>query len=140
MTPAAIAELMRPPPHNSTADMISDEELARVAAFVREGRHDADRHIERATAKAEGDAKRGAELFQNICAMCHGFDGRLHDWGTKDAPAFVGTEAQAFPAEGLHKMRYAHPGAAMVSLRALPLQDAVDVLTYAHCRSSRRAR
>ncbi len=131
MTPAAIAKLVRSAPHNYTPEMIRDEELARLAAFVREGQHDTDRYIERASAKAKGDPKRGAEIFQTICATCHGFDGRLLDWGKPGEPGYVGTEAQALPAEVLHKIRNAHPGAAMVNLRAFPLQDAIDVLTYA---------
>lgn len=131
MTAAAIAKLVRSAPHNYTPEMIRDEELQRLAAFIRDGQHDADRHIERASAKANGDPKRGSAIFQTICATCHGFDGRLLDWGEKGAPAYVGTEAQKLPAEVLHKIRNAHPGAAMVNLRALPLQDAVDVLTYA---------
>jgi hypothetical protein len=31
----------------------------------------------------------------------------------------------------LHKIRNAHPGAAMINLRAFPLQDAIDTLAYA---------
>lgn len=128
---AAIAKIVRSAPHNYTPEMIRDDELERLAAFVRDGQHDADRYIERATAKAKGDARRGAAVFQTVCAVCHGFDGRLLNWGEPGDPAYVGTEAKKLPAEVLHKSRNAHPGAAMVNLRAFSLQDAVDVLTYA---------
>lgn len=131
MKPADIAKLLRAAPHSYTADMIRDDEMERIAAFVREGQHDADRFIDRAKVKAKGDAERGAAVFQTICAVCHGYDGRTLNWGTKDAPAYIGTEAKKLPAEVLHKIRNSHPGAAMVNLRALPMQDAVDVLTYA---------
>jgi thiosulfate dehydrogenase len=131
MSVAQITKMMRRAPHNYTPEMIRDDELGRLALFVREGQHDADLHIDRKTAKAKGDAARGAAVFQTVCAACHGFDGRLLNWGTKDEPAFVGTEARKFPAEVLHKIRNSHPGAAMVSLRAFPLADAVDVLAYA---------
>lgn len=127
----AIARIVRTPPHNYTTEMIRDDELERLVAFVRDGQHDADRHIERATAKANGDAKRGAAVFQTVCAVCHGYDGRLLDWGKPGDPAYVGTEAKKLPTEVLHKIRNAHPGAAMVNLRAFSLQDAADVLTYA---------
>ena len=126
-----IKKMMREAPHNYTPQMIQDDELERLAAFVREGQHDADRHIDRKTAKVKGDTARGGALFQTICAACHGFDGRLLNWGTKEEPAYVGTEAKALPAEVLHKIRNAHPGAAMVNFRALPLKDAIDVLAYA---------
>ena len=78
-----------------------------------------------------GNVERGKSIFQTICAACHGFDGRLINWGTVEEPSYVGTEASRLPDEVLHKLRNSHPGAAMVNLRALPLSDAVDVLTYA---------
>ncbi len=131
MSVADIVKLLRAPSHGYTPDMIRDEELERVAMFVRGGQHDADRYIDRATSKARGDVVRGASIFQTVCATCHGYDGRLLNWGSREEPAYVGTEARALPAEVLHKIRNAHPGAAMVSLRAFALQDAVDVLAYA---------
>jgi thiosulfate dehydrogenase len=129
--PAEIAQLLRAAPHGYTSDMIMDDELARVAAFVSRGQHNADAWIDRKTGEVKGDLRRGASLFQTTCAACHGFDGKFLNWGTKDEPAYVGTEANKYPAEVLHKIRNAHPGAAMINLRALALKDAVDVLAYA---------
>jgi len=131
MTVDAIAKLLRAEPHGYSTNMIRDDELLRVAAFIREGQHDADLYIDRGTSKSKGDPARGASIFQTVCAICHGFDGRLLNWGTNEDPGYVGTEAQEAPAEVLHKIRNAHPGAAMINLRAFALQDAVDVLTYA---------
>lgn len=129
--PAAIARLLRTAPHNYSPDMIRDEELSLVAAFVSRGQHETDRFIERKSGRVKGDAKRGAAFFQTMCAACHGFDGRALNWGTPAEPGYVGTEARALPWEVLHKIRNAHPGAAMINLRALPMKDAVDVLAYA---------
>ncbi len=131
MPSEAISKLMRSGPHNYTSEMIRDEELDWLAAFIREGQHDTDLVIHPATDTAKGDAERGAAIFQTVCATCHGFDDRLLDWGEPGDLGSVGTEARQLPAEVLHKIRNAHPGAAMVNLRAFPLQDAVDVLTYA---------
>lgn len=127
---ARIAAMLRKPPHNYTSDMITDEELARVAAWVSRGQHDIDRLVDKRTAKVKGNAARGKAVFQTVCAACHGFDGRTLNWGTKDEPAYIGTEASQLPHEVLHKIRNSHPGAAMVNLRALPLSDAIDVLAY----------
>ena len=69
-------------------------------------------------------------FFQNVCAACHGFDGRALDWGDEDNPGFVGTEAQANPWEVLHKIRAGHPGAEMPAMMAFPIQDQVDLLSY----------
>lgn len=126
-----IAKSLRLPPHNYSADMLRDEDLARVALFVSKGQHDADRFIERRTGKVNGDPARGAAVFQTICAACHGFDGKALNWGKPDEPAYVGTEAASLPWEVLHKIRNSHPGAAMINLQAFPLEVAIDVLAYA---------
>lgn len=86
MPPAAIAKLLRTAPHNYTPDMISDEEMLRLAAFVRSGQHDADKYIERKTGKVRGNITRGAGLYQTLCAACHGLDGRALNWGTNEEP------------------------------------------------------
>ncbi|MFV0297175.1 MAG: c-type cytochrome [Hyphomicrobiaceae bacterium] len=128
---ADITKLLRDSSHGYTAEMISDDEARRVAEFVRNGQHDTDAFIDPATGKAKGDATRGAGFYQTLCAACHGFEGKALNWGTRKEPGFIGTEAQKLPWEVLHKARNGHPGAAMINLRALPMQDAVDVLTYA---------
>lgn len=128
---ASLVELLRAAPHNYTIEMIRDDELQRLVAFIKSGQHDTDAFIDRTTGKVRGDANRGAALFQTQCAACHGYDGRALNWGTAQEPGYIGTESKALPWEVLHKIRNAHPGAAMINLRALPLSDAVDVLTYA---------
>ncbi len=122
---------LRAAPHGYTPDMITDEELRRVAIFVSRGQDNADRSIDRKTGNTRGDLTRGAALFDTTCAACHGFDGRVLNWGSAQEPAFIGTEANTYPHEVLHKIRNAHPGAAMVNLRAYPLKDAIDLVAYA---------
>jgi mono/diheme cytochrome c family protein len=131
MSTAAIVQKMRAPPHNYSSAMITDEEMRRLAAFVRSGQHDADRHIDRATGRVRGNIERGKAIFQTVCAACHGFDGRALNWGSAREPGYIGTEAKKLPWEVLHKIRNSHPGAAMVNLRALSLEDAVATLAYA---------
>lgn len=125
-----IMALLRAAPHNYKQDMITDEELRRVAIFVSRGQDHADRFVDSKTGNVKGDTARGAGLFQTTCAACHGFDGKALNWGTAEEPAYVGTEANKFPHEVLHKIRNAHPGAAMINLRGFPLKDAVDLLAY----------
>ncbi|MCB1515298.1 MAG: hypothetical protein H6876_10005 [Hyphomicrobiaceae bacterium] len=127
---ADLVRLLRAPVHGYTSDMMRDDELLRVAAFINRGLHDMSDVIG-ADDVPLGNVERGKSIFQTICAACHGFDGRLINWGTVEEPSYVGTEASRLPDEVLHKLRNSHPGAAMVNLRALPLSDAVDVLTYA---------
>lgn len=129
--PAEIAALLRAALHGYTQDKIRDDELARVAQFVSRGQDDIARYVESKTGAVNGDAMRGKSIFQTTCAACHGFDGRLLNWGTADEPAVVGTDANAAPDEVFHKIRNGHPGAAMINLRAFPLDDAAAVLAYA---------
>ncbi|MBU1211410.1 MAG: c-type cytochrome [Alphaproteobacteria bacterium] len=129
--PAAIAKMLRGAPHGYPATMITDKELARVAAFVSRGQDETAKFVDVKTGNVKGDVKHGEAIFQTTCAACHGFDGRLLNRGDKDAPAYVGTDANAAPDEVLHKIRNSHPGAAMISLRAFPIEDAADVLAYA---------
>lgn len=118
--------------HPYTIDMISDDEMARVAAFVSRGQVDMTLVIDTETRKVNaGNVDHGRSIFQNICAACHGFDGRLLDWGDGDEHNYVGTEAVDVPDEVLHKILSAHPGVQMINLRAFPFQDAIDVMAYA---------
>jgi mono/diheme cytochrome c family protein len=127
----AIAATLRDTTHEYTAEMIKDDELARVAAFVSRGQVDMAKYVDLKTRKIiAGNVDRGREIFQTTCAACHGFDGRLLNWGSKEEPAYVGTEGREVPDEVLHKILNAHPGVQMINLRAFPVEDAVDVLAF----------
>lgn len=129
--PALIAKLLRDAPHGYSAEMIKDDELARIAAFVSRGQDDTARFVAPKTGAVKGDKERGKAIFQSVCAACHGFQGKLLNWGSTKKPAYVGTEANAAPDEVLHKIRNSHPGAAMINLRAFAIEDAAAVLAYA---------
>ena len=129
---AELAALLRDANHPYSRAMISDEEMLRVATFVSRGLVDMRSFIDLGTRKVKaGDVERGRALFQTICAACHGFDGRLLDWGEDGGHKYVGTEAAEVPDEVMNKILNAHPGVQMVNLRALPLDDAIAVLAYA---------
>ncbi|MDH5797930.1 MAG: cytochrome c, partial [Paracoccaceae bacterium] len=127
----AIKATLRDENHPYTKEMISDAEMALVAAFVSRGQVDMSTFMDSATRKITvWNVPRGREIFQTVCAACHGFDGRALDWGDADEPGFVGTEAVEVPDEVFHKIYSSHPGAAMVNLRAFSLEDAIAVLSY----------
>lgn len=131
MDEGAIAALLRAPLHGYTPEMIRDDELARVAAFVSRGQVDMAAYINLETREIiAGDMERGRAVFQTVCAACHGFDGRRLDWGDAETPAYVGTEAATVPDEVLNKILNAHPGVEMVNLRAFGIEVAGDVLRY----------
>jgi thiosulfate dehydrogenase len=127
-----ITAILRDRHHPYTPEMIRDDELVRVAIFVSRGQVDMRRWIDLETRKVvAGDVERGKAIFQTVCANCHGFDGRLLDWGENGEHAYVGTEAVEVPDEVLNKILNSHPGVQMVNLRAFPVEDAAAVLAYA---------
>jgi thiosulfate dehydrogenase len=127
-----IMAVLRDENHPYTEEMINDTELERVASFVSRGQVDVLSFIDPQTRTlTRGDVNRGRAIFQTVCAACHGFDGRLLDWGDGDNHNYVGTEAAELPDEVFHKIYSAHPGVQMVNLRAFDLEDAINVLAYA---------
>ncbi len=133
-SPRIVQVAIRDGRHGYTAAQISDEVLERLALFVTRGQHDADHFIVRETRRARGDAGLGERIFQNVCAACHGFNGKAINFKTDDDPEFIGTVANANPWEALHKIRNGHPGVPMPALRFLPIQNLVDILAYAQTR------
>lgn len=127
-----IVALLRAPVHGYSREMIDDEEITRVAAFVSRGQIDMENYIDLATRQIiAGDPERGRAVFQANCAACHGFDGRALNWGGPGEDAFIGTEAVDVPDEVMNKILNAHPGAWMINLRPFGPDLAADVLRYA---------
>jgi len=73
MDEATIASTLRSAPHGYTEEMINDEELARLAAFVSRGQVDMSAYINLETRVIiAGDIDHGRAIFQTVCAACHG--------------------------------------------------------------------
>lgn len=128
-----IMPMLRDANHPYTKDMITDDEMLRLATFLSKGLVDMRTFIDydtRSVIRGSGDLDRGREVFQTTCAACHGFDGRALDWGSGDEHNFVGTEAVELPDEVMNKISNAHPGAAMINLRAFSVEDRINVLNY----------
>ena len=66
------------------------------------------------------------------CASCHGEDGKFLNFGTGQAPRYIGTFANGSPGEFLHKVRFGHPGSSMPATDLLrwSAQDAADISVY----------
>ena len=89
-----------------------------LAAFLQSLVIDTDGFIDR-TAKFIGDEAAGEEAYTSggllSCTLCHGLDGTAINFGTPQAPEWVGTVATYNPWELLHKVRVGQPGAPMPS-------------------------
>ena len=125
-----ITAIIRNSLHGFTTDMIPEDQMEFLSAFVSRGVEDMNALIDFETGHVSGDAGRGESIFQTTCAACHGFDGTALDWGDGDDHAYIGTEANANPWEVFHKIRNGHPGVEMISLRAFERDDATNVLAY----------
>jgi len=109
--------MLRDKPHGFSAKMIPDDALARLAAFISRGQHDANAYIDPETKAVKGSAERGRVMFQAVCAACHGFDGKSINFKSEEKPEFVGTVTAGNPWEGLHKVVNGQPGAPMPVMR-----------------------
>ncbi|MBT5415269.1 MAG: hypothetical protein HOK81_11770, partial [Rhodospirillaceae bacterium] len=59
------------------------------------------------------------------------FDGKSLNFKTEEKPEYLGTIAAGNPWEAMHKARNGQPAIPMPLMRALPMQDTIDILTYA---------
>jgi len=114
--------------HRYTDDMIPKDAMAILSKALSIGQYDTDDFI-KADGTVIGDVDRGRAIFQNVCAVCHGFDGTALDWGD-EYNAYIGTEANANPWEVIAKIRHGHAGVNMVALIAFPMSDIASVLKY----------
>ena len=110
MEPEEIHTIIMNETHAFTEVMMPHSAMEKLALFLSQGQIDVDQYIDRETKVARGSAGRGAGFFQNVCAVCHGFDGKAMNFGDEDEPEFVGTIATDNPWEFLHKARLASRG------------------------------
>ena len=134
--PAEVVALLRGAAHGYTPEMIPDAEARALGLFVSQGQLDQAQLVD-AQGKARGEARRGMPFFQTICAFCHGLNGRKINFGTEQAPEYLGDAAQDNPWEVLHKMRNGQPGKEMVSLRMLPEAELAHILAFVQALSEK---
>lgn len=122
-------------PKHGFAPLLNDATLTHLANFLKHGLVDLAQVIDLKTKKpVKADELRGKEL-SDVCAGCHGADGKTLNFGTPDKPEYVGTVAKENPWEFVHKVRFGQPGSdppmpAGVEM-GLTLQDALDILAHA---------
>lgn len=64
-------------------------------------------------------AAAGAAAYNDSCSTCHGIDGDVINFGTDEAPEYIGALARRNPWEFLHKTRFGHPASPMPSSELL---------------------
>jgi len=106
-------------------EMLSQRDLADLAAFIANGRIIMSKFIKEGTNHFLGDAAREKTLYSSICANCHGTDG--HQITTMEP---LGTFVRKHPQEALHKVLNGHPAERMPPLRFLKTERLSDLLAF----------
>jgi len=121
------------PKHNFST-YLNDDQISALAAFLKVGAViDETQYIDYATKKPKSaDASKGKQLYDSRCAACHGADGKMLNFGSAEAPEYVGTLALDNPWEFLHKVRFGNPGTAMPTgvEQQWSIQDMIDMLSH----------
>lgn len=128
--PAKIVAVLQNPQH-ALAGKMSAGDFEDLALFVSKGQVDALGVIDPATGAVRGDAARGRAIFQNVCAICHDYDGKAWITGDEDQLTNLGAIASRDPWRGLHKVMNGQTYADMPAMRAFGLETVLDVLAYA---------
>lgn len=128
--PARIEAILRDDVHGYTPDLLPEQALEALALFVSKGQVNAERLIDRRSGKARGDAARGRRIFQNVCAVCHDYDGMAWITGEEDDMNTLGAIANGDPWRWLHKVLNGQTYADMPAMRVFGLQEVLDVLAY----------
>jgi cytochrome c553 len=132
-TKAEIIALLADKNDHAYGDVLAPQDLADLAAFVKDWTIDTSSAITSAGAFS-GDAVAGDPLFASVCANCHGADGLNDkppgsDGGFEDFPGFISNDN---PQEFLHKVRFGQPGTAMVpQAKLLKADELSDLGAYA---------
>ncbi len=121
--PAAVVALLKAPEHGY-GDKLSDADLMDLANFVVSGPIDLAPLVDLETKAPKGDAEVGKQVFNTVCAGCHGAEGKL----PKEMPP-LGSLVDN-PQEVLHKLFNGQPGEAMPALRAIDPKVTADVFAY----------
>lgn len=115
------------------SDYLSEQDIADLVAFMKDGLINMNTYIDLATKEVDGDAMNGETLYLGIgdCITCHGVDGKAIDFGDGEG---VGDVAGGNPWETLHKIRFGNPGSdpemPSAITNGLSIQEQVDILAY----------
>ena len=120
--PAAVVAVLTSAEHGY-GDKMSEGDLADLANFVVYGQIDWAAYVGDDKAP-KGDAAVGKQVYNTVCANCHGADGKL----PKDMPPLGSLMGN--PWEVMHKILNGQPDEKMPALRAFDHQIAADIMAH----------
>lgn len=121
--PAAVVALLKAPEHGY-GDKLSDADLADLANFVVFGQVDLAPLVDLETKASKGDVETGKQVYNTVCAGCHGPEGKL----PKEMPPLASLVGN--PQEVMHKILNGQPGEVMPAMRAIDHKVSADLLAY----------
>jgi len=120
------------PDHDFSAVM-DDQALTDLALFLGQTAFDSASFIDADKKAVGGNLENGKAIYDQNCASCHGADGTALNFGTADAPMYMGPKSLDNPWEVVHKAAYGNPGdTPMPALAKVTMerQDYIDLLAY----------
>ena len=120
-------------PAHDFSSYMDDASLGRLALFLKFGLIDDDQYIDDVSLKViGGDQERGKTLYEQVCANCHGMDGKLIVFRTEGVDEDLGSVATRDPWRFLHRTRFGVAGVDMPVGAKLgwSAEDGRDVLAY----------
>jgi cytochrome c553 len=125
---SAIIELLADPAGHAYGEVLDEQSLADLAAFVRDGTMDTTSIIA-SDGAFTGDVRIGQTIFERACLQCHGSDGlRTPPGADEQFASFPGLIANDNPQEFLHKVRFGQPGSVMPAQANQLSNDALAAL------------
>jgi len=127
------------PSHDFSA-YLNDAALQKIAQFLKNGLQDDSAFIDSVTLKAKGGSvEHGKQLYDGVCAACHGADGRAMLFRTEGIDEGLGDVANRDPYRFLHRTRFGVAGTEMPLGRELgwSTSDGRDALAYAQTLPTR---
>jgi thiosulfate dehydrogenase len=119
--------------HNFSA-YLNDNQISALSVFLKEGAViDETQYIDYITRKPTvANTAKGEQLYGSLCAIWHGADGKIRNFGSVETPEYVGTIAFGNPWEFFHKVRFGNPGTAMPNgiEKQWSIQDMMDILSH----------
>ncbi|MCP4071754.1 MAG: hypothetical protein GY742_08460 [Hyphomicrobiales bacterium] len=123
--PAKIIEVLNDSTHKLSGKM-GEGDYRDLALFVSKGQIDMSKYIDYGTKAAKGgDAARGQDYFETMCAQCHGSKGDQPKDMKKTLAKQLGN-----PWEVMHKILNGQPTEQMPALRTLDPQIVVDIMAH----------
>jgi len=123
--PAIIVAILKDDTHKLSG-LMAESDYQDLALFVSKGQVDMSKYIDYKTkAVIGGDALRGKDYFDTMCAQCHGVKGDLPKDMKKTLAKQMGN-----PWEVMHKILNGQPAEQMPALRAIDRQVVVDVMAH----------